>query len=101
MKSDQSGGNVAVMRAIIDDCKKMKTCIHCGNFNGVVRAREKENLRIVHDKFHRKAGENEVNDYIEDLTKQFEHSCAVMPDLLSKRESLWEELDPQKVLQLF
>ena len=94
MKTDESGNNVKVMRAIIDDCKKMKTCIHCGGFNGIVRQRPGENLRIVHDKFHRKAGDNEMENYMDDLTKQFEHSCSVFPDLDKSMRDAWEELDP-------
>lgn len=89
------------MSLLVDDCKKMKTCIHCGAYNGTVRQRPGENLRIVHDKFHRKAGDGEVNDYMEDLTKQFEHSCSVLPDLEKSMREAWEELDPQKVHQLF
>jgi DNA-directed RNA polymerase III subunit RPC1 len=36
---------------IIDECRKMKHCYLCGSYNGTVRERPGEKLKIVHDKF--------------------------------------------------
>jgi hypothetical protein len=48
---DKTGGNVKYMRSMLDDCKKMKECIHCGAYNGIVRELPDKKLRIMHDKF--------------------------------------------------
>ena len=34
-----------------DECKKMRTCIHCGAYNGVVKKKPGESLKIIHDAF--------------------------------------------------
>ena len=43
--------NLKVLKSIIDDCKKMRTCIHCGSFNGSVKKKPNEALKIIHEKY--------------------------------------------------
>lgn len=43
--------NLRVLKATIDECKKMKTCVYCGAFNGSVKKKPNEALKILHDKF--------------------------------------------------
>ena len=34
-----------------DECKKMRTCIYCGAFNGTVKKKPTESLKIIHDRY--------------------------------------------------
>jgi len=43
--------NLKVLRLVIEDCKKMRTCIHCGAYNGTVKKNPNEPLKIIHEKF--------------------------------------------------
>ena len=43
--------NLKVLKATIDDCRKMHTCIHCGAHNGQVKKKPNEALKIVHEKY--------------------------------------------------
>ena len=37
------------MKALKEECRKMKTCVHCGAYNGTVK-KGTEGLKIVHAK---------------------------------------------------
>lgn len=54
---------------MIDECKKMRQCVHCGTFNGIVKKKPSENLKIVHDKFAVTSREQDLDD----LIRMFEH----------------------------
>ena len=84
------------MKSSIDECKKMKNCVHCGAFNGVVKKKPAEALKILHYKF-RVTKESDMDD----LIRQFEHSCSVNTDLEKSIKDAVEELDPLKTRGLF
>jgi DNA-directed RNA polymerase III subunit RPC1 len=44
--------NLKLLKATIDECKKMRTCIHCGAYNGKVKKKPNEALKVLHDKFN-------------------------------------------------
>lgn len=88
--------NLKMLKAMIDECKKMKTCIYCGAYNGTVKKKPSESLKIVHDKYS--VGKDQE---IDELVKQFEHSCMVNPDIEKSLKDTMEELDPLKVQQIF
>ena len=76
---------------MIDECKKMKSCIYCGAFNGIVKKKPSESLKIIHGKYA-VSKEQEIDD----LVKKFEHSCHVNPDIEKSLKDTFEELDPLK-----
>ena len=55
--------NLKVLKSIIDDCKKMKTCIHCGAYNGTVKKKPNEALKIVHERF-KVSKDHEMDDLL-------------------------------------
>lgn len=55
--------NLKVLKAVVDDCKKMKTCIYCKAHNGSVKKKPNEALKIVHDKF-RVGKDHELDELI-------------------------------------
>jgi DNA-directed RNA polymerase III subunit RPC1 len=84
--------NLKILKTIIDDCKKMQTCCHCGAYNGTVKKKPNEALKIIHEKF-RVSKEHDIDD----LIKQFEYSCSVNPELERHIKEFCEDLDPLKV----
>ena len=88
--------NLRVLKATIDECKKMKTCIYCGAFNGSVKKKPNEALKILHDKF-RVTKETDI----EELVHQFEHSCTINTEVEKSLKDAIEELDPMKVYLIF
>ena len=88
--------NLKILKATIDECKKMRTCIHCGAYNGKVKKKPNEALKVLHDKF------NVTKDAdVDDLIQQFEHSCTINTELEKTMKDAVEELDPLKVYNIF
>ena len=54
--------NLKVMKAMIDECKKMRTCIYCGAYNGTVKKKPSESLKIIHDKFSVASNKDDDDD---------------------------------------
>lgn len=77
---------------MIDECKKMRQCVHCGTFNGIVKKKPSENLKIVHDKFAVTSKEQDLDD----LIRMFEHQTAVNPEIEKSLKDAVEEIDPLK-----
>ena len=74
----------------------MKTCIHCGAFNGSVKKKPNEALKILHGRFS-----VTKDSEIEDLVHQFEHSCTISTEAEKALKDAVEELDPLKVHTIF
>lgn len=56
---------VALFKTVVVQCKKVKTCPHCGKFNGTVKKMPNFPTRIIHDRFKAK------KDDMEDLINEF------------------------------
>ena len=84
--------NLKFLKLTIDDCKKMRVCIHCGSYNGIVKKKPNEALKILHEKF-KVQKESEMDD----LIRQFEYSCSINPEIENKIKDFSEDLDPLKV----
>ena len=62
----------AVRKRIQDDCKKVKYCPHCNEYNGAIKKVVGQALRVVHDKYNPKVvPEHVLNELIED----FDFAC--------------------------
>ena len=81
---------------MIDECKKMRICVYCGAYNGIVKKKPSESLKIVHDAYAVSKDQE-----MDELVKQFEHSCTVNPDVEKSLKDTIQELDPLKVQQIF
>ena len=80
------------LKAMLDECKKVRTCPCCGAHNGTVKKKPGESLKIIHDRYS-VTKDNELDD----LVKRFDHSCAVNPEIEKSLKDTVEELDPLKV----
>ena len=88
--------NARLLKAMVDECKKMRTCRHCGAHNGTVKKKPGESLTIIHARF------SVTKDHdMDDIVKRFEHSCAVNSEVEKSIKDALEELDPLKVQQIF
>lgn len=75
------------------ECKKIRSCPHCNLFNGVVKKKPNEAVRVVHLKFD--------GDDIDELVSEFSHACSLNTALEPSIRGAFEEIDALKVLQLF
>jgi DNA-directed RNA polymerase III subunit RPC1 len=84
--------NLKLLKLTVDDCKKMRTCIHCGSYNGTVKKKPNEALKIIHEKY------KVTKDFdMDDLIKQFDYSCSLDPEIEKNIKDFAEDLDPMKV----
>ena len=44
--------NLRLVKSVVEDCKKMKTCVHCGALNGTVKKKPNDVLKITHARFN-------------------------------------------------
>ena len=69
----------------------MHTCCYCGAYNGTVKKKPGEALKILHERFK----VSKDND-MEELINQFTHSCNVNPEFERYIRDFCEDLDPLK-----
>ena len=67
----------AVRVKVQDDCKKVKVCPWCQEYNGTVKKVVGQALKVVYDKFNEKTVPKEVMD---EFIEEFNYSCAVQPN---------------------
>jgi len=53
-----------MLKAMIDECKKMKTCMYCGAYNGTVKKKPSESLKIIHDKYNVVGKDQEMDELV-------------------------------------
>lgn len=59
--------NLKVMKACSDECRKMHTCVHCGAYNGQVKKKPGEALKILHERYAK-------HPEVDEICEQFEYS---------------------------
>ena len=93
-KSD-SQQRQAVFKNIVQQCKKVKKCLHCDAYNGTVKKMPNQAVRIIYAKFNEKANN------IEDVIQDFHYSCTVNTQIESALKQSYEEFDALRVLDMF
>ena len=97
-------GKAAIFKKLVDTCKKVKNCPHCGRFNGTVKkVTGAPTLRIVHERFKDKSGKI-VEDEYEELVDNLSEAVSSNKDLhalFSGANVPHEDLLPTRVLDLF
>jgi DNA-directed RNA polymerase III subunit RPC1 len=89
-----------VFKSIIDACKKIKQCGHCGEINGVVKhVQAMEATLIIHDRYNQKVNADASGE----IRKKFEAAGVFFKelDINSLNNKLFEELTAPKVHSLF
>ncbi|GAV55099.1 hypothetical protein ZYGR_0AS04220 [Zygosaccharomyces rouxii] len=94
---------MAILKKVLDQCKKQRRCLHCGALNGVVKKAAagggSASLKIIHDTF-RWVGKKSVPEkekWIGDWDSVLSHS----PELERYIKRCMDDLNPLKTLNLF
>ncbi|ANB12611.1 DNA-directed RNA polymerase III core subunit RPO31 [Sugiyamaella lignohabitans] len=86
-----------ILKKINDQCKKQRSCLHCGAINGVVK--KAGALKVIHDKF-RWIGKK-VPDEKAEFDKSFDEAKNANPEIEKFLKKAMDDLNPLKVLNLF
>lgn len=89
----------SIFKKLVDKCKKIKNCPHCGACNGTVKkVSGAPTLKIVHEKFK---GKKAVDD-LEEFRTNLETAISINRDIEQcLSQNLAEDLLPTRVLELF
>jgi len=85
----------AVLKKVIDRCKRVRNCTRCGDYNGVVKKMAQPPVKLIHDKYAK------ALDLREEMTTQLEEAMKCKPELKSCLSRVYDNLDPVRVLGLF
>lgn len=94
---------MAILKKVLDQCKKQRRCLHCGALNGVVKKAAagggSASLKIIHDTFRwvGKKSVPEKDKWIGDWDTVLSHS----PELERYVKRCMDDLNPLKTLNLF
>lgn len=90
-------GREAAFRRVLDRCKRVKTCPHCGEANGAVK-KTTQNLKIVHDPFGKSPpGLAAAARY----HAEFDKASADNDQIRQHVKNVGDDLNPLRVLGLF
>ncbi|CAK9872595.1 unnamed protein product [Sphagnum jensenii] len=85
----------AVLKKVIDRCKRVRNCLWCGDYNGVVKKLAQPPIKLIHDKYAKAV------DLREEMVSQLEDAMKFKPELKSCLSRVYDNLDPLRVLGLF
>ncbi|XDT06804.1 RNA polymerase Rpb1, domain 5 [Nakaseomyces glabratus] len=94
---------MALLKKVLDQCKKQRRCLHCGALNGVVKKAAAgagtASLKIIHDTFRwvGKKSTPEKDKWIGDWKEVLSHN----PELERYVKRATDDLNPLKTLNLF
>jgi DNA-directed RNA polymerase III subunit RPC1 len=87
----------AVFRRVLDRCKRVKFCPHCGEFNGPVK-KAPSSLKLVHDQFAKPNSPDAKEKYIfSELTKAADNNESIRQNV----GKIMDDLNPSRVQGLF
>jgi DNA-directed RNA polymerase III subunit RPC1 len=94
-----------IIKKVNDQCRKNKTCFHCGAVNGLVRKVGTNALKISHDKFkafNMSTSKNKVPPPSkEHFDQSFESAKQNNPEVEKHFKKALDDLNPLRVLKLF
>lgn len=90
---------------MLQQCRKTKICLECGNTNGRVRKSGTGPLKIVHERFHSydtsKAVHKKPPKAKIEFEKSFENARKAVADVDRYMKKAVDDLNPLKILNLF
>jgi len=84
----------AIFRKLLERCKRVRCCPHCGEENGVVK-KAPGSLKIIHDPYHKKP------DKMATYHAEFQEACATNEGIRINLNKVVDDLSPLRVLSLF
>eukprot|EP01138_Halocafeteria_seosinensis_P010093 gb/GECG01010307.1/.p1 GENE.gb/GECG01010307.1/~~gb/GECG01010307.1/.p1 ORF type:complete len:1523 (+),score=185.46 gb/GECG01010307.1/:1-4569(+) len=100
MRSSAVGSlqKTGIQKKVIDSCKKLSKCPHCGAFNGTVKkVNGQTSFRVLHERFKGRGSEDEKGN----MLLKFQNTLADNPDLSAQVKKLAETITPLHALELF
>jgi DNA-directed RNA polymerase III subunit RPC1 len=91
----------AHFKKLVDKCKKMRICPHCGDINGTVKKiTGAPTLKIVHERYKVRNIDEEWNSLLNNLEIAMQANKEI-ETAMSSATPPWEDLMPTRVLELF
>ncbi|KAK4249768.1 hypothetical protein C7999DRAFT_12476 [Corynascus novoguineensis] len=93
----------AILKKINEQCRKARTCPHCGSIQGVIR--KLSVMKLVHDKFsayNKSTAQKKIPPESKvEFDASFDQAKKYTPELEKHTRKAMEDLNPLKVLNLF
>ncbi|KAL2178310.1 uncharacterized protein P884DRAFT_198010 [Thermothelomyces heterothallicus CBS 202.75] len=93
----------AILKKINEQCRKARTCPHCGSIQGVIR--KLSVMKLVHDKFsayNKSTAQKKIPPESKaEFDASFEQAKKYTPELEKHTKKAMEDLNPLRVLNLF
>lgn len=83
-----------LFRKVLDRCKRVRVCPHCGETNGPVK-KAPSSLKLIHDQF------NKSESAAEEYRREFVKAAASNEALKANLKSVMDDLNPLRVQGLF
>ena len=91
----------AILKKVIEKCKKAKQCPYCGSVNGTVKKiTGAPTLKIVHEKYKGRHSEDELEQLMENLSTAMDHNKDLVSVMNGSNPPV-DDLLPTKVLEIF
>lgn len=91
----------ALLKKVIEKCKKSKQCPYCGAVNGTVKKiTGAPTLKIVHEKYKGRHAEDKLDQLMENLQTALDHNKDLVSVMHSANPPV-DDLLPTKVLEIF
>lgn len=98
MPNTSSLQKMAMQKKVIESCKRVNKCPHCGVFNGVVKkVNGQTSFRILHERYKGRGSEESK----EALVEKFNYTLMENPDLAGHVKKVTETITPLYALELF
>ena len=90
----------AILKKVIEKCKKSKQCPYCGGVNGTVKKiTGAPTLKIVHEKYKGRHSEDELEQLMENLSTAMDHNKDLVSVMNGSNPPV-DDLLPTKVLEI-
>ena len=83
-----------LFKKVLDRCKRVRICPHCGETNGPVK-KAPSSLKLIHDQFHKSEAA------AEEYRREFDKAAAANEALKANLKSVMDDLNPLRVQGLF
>ena len=91
----------AILKKVIEKCKKAKQCPYCGSVNGTVKKiTGAPTLKIVHEKYKGRHSEDELEQLMENLSTAMDNNKDLVSVMNGSNPPV-DDLLPTKVLEIF
>jgi len=84
----------ALFRRVLDRCKRVRVCPHCGQYNGPVK-KTPSSLKVIHDPFYKQ------QQAWEDYCKELEGAAEANDHIRQNLKNALDDLNPLRVQGLF